>query len=75
MISFILISLDKPREQEIYDILASYKEVKEVKILFGEWDMIVRVETENPGALSSFVIDKVRSIKGIRLTSTLIAAK
>ena len=75
MFAYILIALDSAREQQIYEELKELDAVKDAHILFGEWDMVAKLELENPEALSSFVIQNIRSIPGVRLTSTMIVAK
>ncbi len=75
MIGYVLIRLDKPVEEEVLDRLLELKKVREAHILFGEWDLIAKVEAENPEELGGYVIDNIRGIEGVNLTSTLISAK
>jgi DNA-binding Lrp family transcriptional regulator len=55
--------------------LKALPEVKDVNILFGEWDIIAKLELEAPQALGTFVMDKIRTLPGVKLTSTMIVAK
>ena len=75
MYAFVLISLDSAREQDILQELANMKEIKEAHILFGEWDMLAKVELESPEALGTFVMNEIRNVPGVKLTSTLIVAR
>ena len=75
MLAYVQVSLDEAKEEEIYDQLSSMKEVKEVHILFGEWDMICKIELPTAEGLGSFVMSNIRNIPGVRLTSTMIVAK
>ncbi len=75
MQAYIQISLDGAREKEVFAALKKLPEVKELHILFGEWDMLCKVEVENTDALGTFVINNIRSLPGVRLTSTMIVAK
>ncbi len=75
MQAYVQIALDSAKEQDIYDRLSSLDEIKEVHILFGEWDMIVKLELKDPENLGTFVMEKIRSLPGVRLTSTMIVAK
>lgn len=49
--------------------------MRDVHILFGEWDLIVEVEAKNQQRVSEFVIEELRSNDDIALTSTLIVAE
>ena len=75
MLAFILIALQQGNEALLQDKLSGFKEVIESRILFGEWDLIVKISAENPDALATFVMDKIRNEPGVKLTSTLIVAK
>jgi len=75
MQAYILINTEKSMEQEIYDNILGLEEISSANIIFGEWDILAKLNIENPEALGTFVLDKIRSIKGVTLTSTLIVAK
>ncbi|MBW2973673.1 Lrp/AsnC ligand binding domain-containing protein [Candidatus Woesearchaeota archaeon] len=75
MHAYVQVALDDAKESEIYETLKGYPEVQEVHILFGEWDIIAKLELTAPEALGTFVMDKIRSIPGVKLTSTMIIAK
>ena len=75
MIGYVLISLKKSNEQNLYAELSNMKEVVEVNILFGEWDIIAKIETESAESLGSFVMENIRSNPEVSLTSTMIVAK
>ncbi|NQV09280.1 Lrp/AsnC ligand binding domain-containing protein [Candidatus Woesearchaeota archaeon] len=75
MFGYVLVSLKKTAEQNIYDDLKEMKEVKEVNILFGEWDLIVKLEIESAEELGSFVMSNIRNLPEVNLTSTMIVAK
>jgi DNA-binding Lrp family transcriptional regulator len=75
MLAYVLITLKEGSEASLQDKLSGFREVLESKILFGEWDILVKISAENPDALATFVMDKIRSEPGVKLTSTLIVAK
>ena len=75
MIAYVQVSLDSAREIEIYDKLKSLRNVREVNVLFGEWDMMVKVEAHSAEELAAFVMENVRSLPGVKLTSTMIVAR
>ena len=75
MEAYILVSLSDTDEREVVEDLKDNEEVKDAHILFGEWDMMAKVEIENPEALAHFVMSEIRPLPGVKLTSTLIVAK
>ena len=71
MISFILLNIEPSREKEIYQKLCCVPEVKEHHPLFGEYDMIAKLEAKDLDALGEIVTDKIRAIDGVMDTKTL----
>ena len=63
MLAYVLIDLQEPGEKDIIDTIRNLKEVREAHVLFGEWDIIAKVEVKNPNALGTFVMDKIRTKK------------
>lgn len=75
MDAYILIGLGECDEQKVLEELSKNKEVVEANILFGEWDLIAKIQAENSEAIATFVMEKIRKNDDIKLTSTLIVAK
>ena len=75
MLAYVLISLKGCDEHEVLNNVRQLPEVKEANVLFGEWDIIAKVETESPDALATFMMDKIRKMPEVKLSSTLIVAK
>jgi len=75
MQSFVQINTDTANTEGICEELKSLPEVKQLFVLFGEWDVLALIEIDSAEALGSFIIDKVRILPGVRATSTQIVAK
>ncbi len=75
MMAYILVSCGRGNENDIFEELNDYPEVKGSHMIFGEWDIMLKVDVESPEALGTFVVDKIRPLDGVKLTSTLIVAK
>lgn len=75
MFAYLLASFNPGTERDAYDDISVLPKVKDINLLFGEWDVIAKIEIDGPGELERFLIDKIRVIPGIKLTSTMIVAK
>ena len=75
MQAYVQIALDSAKEREVLDRLAKMGEVREVHILFGEWDMIAKIELKDPEKIGNFIMENIRSLPGVKMTSTMIIAK
>jgi DNA-binding Lrp family transcriptional regulator len=75
MKAFVQVSTDQGRVSEVFDDLQSTDGVKQVHMLFGEWDLLVHVEAPTAGDLANFVLEKIRNTPGVKITSTMIVAQ
>jgi Lrp/AsnC family transcriptional regulator, leucine-responsive regulatory protein len=57
-------------QREVAKEIAKFPEVQEVHIITGDWDMLIKLRAENVDAIGKFVVDKLRSIKGLEKTLT-----
>lgn len=64
MITYMLISTTVSSERDVYCAISKMIEVAEVHILFGEWDIIVQIESENRKEMCQLVT-RISSIKGV----------
>lgn len=60
-------------QREIAKEISKLPEVQEVHIIAGDWDILIKVRAESVDAVGKFVIDKLRTIKGIQKTLTCMA--
>lgn len=74
-IGFILISTAPAKEHEVYNELKKIKEIVELHPLFGEYDLIAKLEAKNFNLLGQIVVDKIRTIPGVVDTKTLTGIK
>ncbi|MGQ9530569.1 MAG: Lrp/AsnC family transcriptional regulator [Candidatus Bathycorpusculaceae bacterium] len=50
--------------------IAKFPEVQEVHIISGDWDILIKVKERDIDAVGKFVVDKLRTVKGIEKTLT-----
>lgn len=70
-IGFVLVSTAPAKEHEVYDTLKKLPSVVEVHPLFGEYDLIAKLESKDFNTLGQVVVDQVRTIPGVIDTKTL----
>lgn len=66
-----MIDIEPSHEKEVYSRLMKIEQVVELYPLFGEYDLIAKVEAESYDAIGSVVVSKIRSIEGVKATRTL----
>lgn len=74
MLAYILMLVKAGKEKKVAEKLMELEGIKEVHILYGQYDLIAKASAENVHALNELVLKAVRTIRGIESTSTLICA-
>ncbi|MBT6972917.1 MAG: Lrp/AsnC ligand binding domain-containing protein [Euryarchaeota archaeon] len=74
-IGFVLITTSAGFEHEIRAALDEIELVTDRWMLFGEYDLIARIQTNDEASLTRCIVEEVRTIKGIKDTKTLIGAE
>jgi len=74
--AFVLIRVGTGEElnfaRTVIEEISRIKGVKEVYGVFGRYDLIAKVETKTLEDLGNLVTDKIRGIKGVLTTETLV---
>ncbi len=74
-IGFVLITIAPTHEHDVHTKLSKVPEIIELHQLFGEYDLLARIEGEDFENLGVIVVNKIRSIEGILDTKTLTGTK
>jgi DNA-binding Lrp family transcriptional regulator len=72
---FVLIDTLPAREHDAYSELLKIKGIVALDALFGEHDFIAKVEAEDFNAIGRVVVDRIRAVKGVVDTRTLVGVR
>jgi DNA-binding Lrp family transcriptional regulator len=76
--AFILVSFEQqssaqqtsPSQRDVAKEIAKLREVQEVHIISGDWDILAKVKGKDVDTIGRLVLDKMRLIKGVKRTLT-----
>jgi DNA-binding Lrp family transcriptional regulator len=71
VIGFVLMHVSPLHESEVFNTLSKLHEVIEVHPLFGEYDLIAKIEAKDYESIGEIIIHKIKTIDGIIDTKTL----
>lgn len=63
------------RDKEVYMKVKASEEVKDIILTYGEYDLILKIESNSLEDLDHFIFNKLRAIDGITTTTTLLEAQ
>lgn len=73
--AYVLMRIKPGMDRTVLKVAKKLTQVKATETLYGEYDMLIRVEVETLDDLDSFIFDTIRNIKGVESSTTLIAIK
>lgn len=74
-IGFVLMTTLPGQEEKVRASLRKVDLVTDHWMLFGEYDLIARVQADEEFALTRCIVEEIRQLPGIRETKTLIGAE
>ncbi|HEQ79133.1 MAG TPA: Lrp/AsnC family transcriptional regulator [Euryarchaeota archaeon] len=72
---YVLINVESKHEEQVFKELYALKEVEGIQEVFGQYDIIIKTSAENITTLRKQVIEKIRGVRGVLHSTTLITAE
>lgn len=72
-IAYVLCVTKSGMEQQVLSILSAQQCIDEAYIVYGEYDLIVKINVGSPDELREFMTITLRNIPEIERTTTLIS--
>lgn len=69
--AYVVIHCDQAREDLVLRDLNKIPEVKEADVVYGNYDVIGKIEAENHKELEKIITKKIRNLEHVRTTMTL----
>jgi len=66
--------LESAKARKVLDDVRELEEVMEAHLIYGAYDLIIKGNFKTPESLSSFVVDTLRKIDGVKDTVTNVCA-
>ena len=70
--AFVLVNVDLGAEQDTLNEIKGIPHVTEVHVVYGVYDLVVKVEAETLEELKDTVTDKLRTLERVRSTLTML---
>ena len=68
----VLVKLMPGKEKQALARLKALENVTHLSAVFGRWDLVLDMETDDLPTLSNVVVQEIRSIPGVLTTETLV---
>ena len=75
VLAYVLFKVSSGTEREVCQKLVEFTEIVQADIVFGEYDVLAKIETQDLAELEEFVSEKVRNVPDVLVTSTMIISR
>ena len=73
--ALVAVNVDVGREDAVFDALFEMPEVKEVYMVYGNYDLFVLIEAPDMDSLREIVTGKIRKLEGVKSTHTMVIVR
>ena len=74
-VGYVLLNVTPGFEHDVYLRLKELEDVADVTVLFGDYDLIVKLVAENLSSIATAVVNTIRQIPGVIDSKTLAGAE
>ena len=72
---YVLVNVEPGGESEVHKIALTLYCVTDANMLFGDYDLIVKIEADSMGEIARHVVESIRAIPGVANTKALACAE
>ena len=75
VLAYVLLKVASGTEREVCQKLVEFGEALHANIIFGEYDVLAKIETKDLDTLEDFISERIRNVPNVLVTSTMIVSR
>ena len=73
-VGYVLVNVAPGLELEVYEIMKGFGHVQDITVLFGDYDLIIKLVADDLASIAKTVVEIIRPVQGVINTKTLAGA-
>ncbi|GIQ97776.1 MAG: hypothetical protein CM15mP3_08100 [Candidatus Poseidoniales archaeon] len=73
-VGYVLVNVTPGMEIAAYNSIKSMENVDDITVLFGDYDLIVKLVADDLASIAKTVVETIRPVQGVLNTKTLAGA-
>ncbi len=73
-VGYVLVNVTPGMEIEAFNTIKGMKNVDDITVLFGDYDLIIKLVDEDLASIAKTVVEMIRPVEGVINTKTLAGA-
>lgn len=74
IVAFIMAKIESTKSRNILEEVRALDEVEEAFLIYGAYDLLIKCVFKTPESMSSFVVNELRKVDGVKDTITNVCA-
>jgi len=74
-VGYVLVNVSPGQEYDAFQSIKNIENVVDATLLFGDYDIIIKLEAETLGVIAKTVVDVIRQVPGVTGSKTLAGAE
>ena len=74
-VGYVLVNVSPGQEYDAFQSIKNIENVVDATLLFGDYDIIIKLEAETLGVIAKTVVDIIRQVPGVIDSKTLAGAE
>ena len=75
VLAYVMMKMQVGMDDQVIGEIKSLKQIEEANATYGAYDLVIKVNFKTIEDLDRFIFEKIRKIKGVNETSSMIVAK
>lgn len=75
VLAYIMMKMQVGMDEQVISEIKKLEQVEEANATYGSFDLLIKVKFKTIEELDRFIFEKIRRIKGVNETSSMIVAK
>lgn len=75
VLAYIMMKMQVGMDEQVIAEIKKLEQVQEANATYGSFDLIIKVKFKTIEDLDQFIFEKIRRVKGVNETSSMIVAK
>ena len=73
-VGYVLVNVAPGLELEVYEKMKDFEHVQDITVLFGDYDLIIKLVADNLASIAKTVVETIRPVEGVVNTKTIAGA-
>ncbi len=74
-VGYVLVNVSPGQEYQAFQTIKDIENVVDTTLLFGDYDIIIKLEAADLGVIAKTVVDIIRQVPGVTGSKTLAGAE